>query len=75
MKPHKTGGGAFAAHSIQVGNQGGLIMRELNESEIVSVTGGAFFIAPAVVKAATWAVATISGAAAFHFASEFVSNS
>ncbi len=50
-------------------------MRELNESEIVSVTGGAFFIAPAVVKAATWAVATISGAAAFHFASEFVSNS
>lgn len=50
-------------------------MRELDNKEILQVSGGAFFLAPAVFKGAVWAVATVGGTAAAHFAYEFVSDS
>ena len=46
-------------------------MRELREDELHQI-GGGIFIAPIVIKIGTWAVATIAGAAAAHYAYESI---
>ncbi|MEX0738538.1 MAG: class IIb bacteriocin, lactobin A/cerein 7B family [Pseudohongiella sp.] len=50
-------------------------MQVLDEKEIQQVSGGGFFLAPAVVKGVVWAAATVSGTAAAYFAYDVVSDS
>ncbi|MEX2333828.1 MAG: class IIb bacteriocin, lactobin A/cerein 7B family [Pseudohongiella sp.] len=50
-------------------------MQVLDEKEIQQVSGGGFFLAPAVVKVVAWAGATVGAAVGGHYAYEFVSDS